>query len=118
MINSRRAAKDAVIYSLGVLGWEYLESPNSIFEVKVSRAEQMTISLDEPNAITIESKCRFPLPLFDWGKNKKNVQQFLVHFDGKEVRDAKLPSKEPDYLDASGKSPIDRLIGAKDEKAY
>jgi hypothetical protein len=115
LINSRHATKDAVIYSLGVLGWEYTEA-NGIFVVKVSRAERMIISVDEPNTITIESKCKVPMQCFDWGQNKKNVEQFLVHFDGKEQREAKLPN-EPNYLDAAGKSPIERLIDTKDEKA-
>jgi hypothetical protein len=114
LLGSRNAAKDAVIHSLDELGWKYSEVFDGAFEASVritpwSWGEHVNILLNEPNHITIESICIFPLQIFDWGKNKQNVELFLKHFEAREMRNLKHLT-EPNYLDASGRSPLGVLV--------
>ena len=46
----------------------------------LSWGENFTVSLMSPGIIEISSSCRSPLQVFDWGKNRRNVDQFLAYF--------------------------------------
>lgn len=46
-----------------------------------SWGETIVVSMSEvaDNTVTeIESRCKFPVQIIDWGKNKRNVQ-YIVH---------------------------------------
>lgn len=114
LLGSRQAARDAVVFSLDAAGWRYSEVSDGVFKAKVglngwSWGERLTVTLEEPNHITIESKCVYPLQCLDWGKNKQNVDLFLVHFEAREMRNVKN-STEPDYIDSAGRSPLRALV--------
>lgn len=76
----------------------------------LSWGETVTISLDEDDSVTVRSACRNPLQLFDWGQNKRNVDQFISLFSIRQIREAKCDFKQPVYLDDQGKTPVDRMI--------
>lgn len=46
----------------------------------LSWGEQITVSLTqgaEGADVVVRSECSFPLQIFDWGKNKENVERIL-----------------------------------------
>jgi hypothetical protein len=43
-----------------------------------SWGEKIQITFHGTNSFTITSKCTFPAQWFDWGKNKSNVNTFLM----------------------------------------
>ena len=112
LVGARRAAREALEYTFNILGWDYeMVNPN-LFRAKVSLTsnswgETFTVSLETPDVVEIKSACNF-FQLFDWGKNKNNVDQFLAHFSQKELRETML---EPPMVhhDESGRTPVERL---------
>lgn len=112
---SRRAAREAVSHTLGLLDWPFETPDNDTFRAKIklspaSWGERITISLSEPGMLEIRSVCLYPLQLFDWGKNKQNVTRFLALFEPKAAREAKLPREEPQHFDSDGKTPVERAL--------
>ena len=64
------------------LGWSCYQSSPTSFNSSVSMGwlswgENITIDFSYPTWVTVTSQSAFPLTLFDWGKNQKNVDQFL-----------------------------------------
>lgn len=117
---SRSTARDAVVYAFEMLGWRFVNPELDVFVANVggsafSWGERMIISLSDPGKIRMKSSCF--LQLFDWGKNKRNVTDFLTHFSGRLLRDNLIGEKEPMYLDESGNTPIDRVIGELDKRS-
>ncbi len=114
LTGSRQAARDAIIYTLELLGWDYVMPDSDFFVARVrmsgmSWGETFTVSLTAEGVAEIRSSCS-QFQLFDWGKNKQNVDRFLVHFSQKEIREARLGQKEPIYLDEAGDTPVERIL--------
>ena len=115
IVGSRNDAREAIRYVLGLLGWKF-ESPDpdtyiaSLSMNALSWGEKITISLVRPDFLSIESKCSFPFQLFDWGKNRSNVRQFVSIFEPKAVRDAKLQIGQLTNFDEEGKTPLERAL--------
>lgn len=42
-----------------------------------SWTEMVTIKVQTSGLVTVNSKCSFPLQIFDWGKNSRNVKLFF-----------------------------------------
>jgi hypothetical protein len=115
LVGSRQTARDAVVYAFELVGWDYAMIDPYHFRARVrmtgmSYGEIVIVSLAVPGSLKIISAGRWPLQVFDWGKNKRNVKQFLVYFSAKEIRDCKMGSKEPEYLDEAGNTPVDRML--------
>ena len=69
--------------ALQSLGWSCYQSSPTSFNSSVSMGwlswgENITIDFSHPSWIHVTSKCAFPLQLFDWGKNQKNIDRFLA----------------------------------------
>ena len=69
--------------ALQSLGWSCYQSSPTSFNSSVSMGwlswgENITIDFSHPTWVTVTSKSAFPLTLFDWGKNQKNVDRFLA----------------------------------------
>jgi hypothetical protein len=66
-----------------MLRWTSREMPGmftaSVPMSLLSWGEEITIRLYQ-DCFSIESKCAMPLTLIDWGKNQKNIDQFLAAF--------------------------------------
>ena len=115
LVGSRKGAHEAVIGTFETLGWRHEAVSVDVYRVQVpmnvfSWGETLTVTLTDESTALIESKCRWPLQLFDWGQNKRNVDQFTTIFAIRDIREAKGDYKDPVYLDEKGRTPINRTI--------
>jgi hypothetical protein len=90
LFGNRQTGREAVIYALDLLRWEYEALDIDRFRARIrmggaSWGEQVYITLGE-GEIEVRSVCSFP-QIFDWGKNKHNVEEFFGHFAAKEFRE-------------------------------
>lgn len=46
-----------------------------------SYGEDLTVEVSDGGGVTVESVCRFPLQLVDWGKNARNCRRLLDAID-------------------------------------
>jgi hypothetical protein len=117
LAGSRQNARGAVIHALDVLQWPYQMEGKDIFRVSLaanilSWGENVVVSL-EPGIVKIKSICKLPTQVFDWGRNKQNVKQFLTYFEPSEIRNQQIENAEP-FLDLTGNTPLERVF-AEDE---
>ena len=73
----------AVVKAAERVGWGGLADTDRGFKFTIginfwSWGENITIALDDAGTVTVKSVCSFPLQIFDWGKNRKNVQRFFA----------------------------------------
>jgi len=71
----------AVPMALNQLGWKWHNTGPAIFKASASfnlasYGEDITVDITQSPVVTVSSRCIFPLQLFDWGKNAKNVANF------------------------------------------
>jgi hypothetical protein len=60
--------------------------------------------------------CWSQLQLFDWGKNRRNVDSFLAHFSARQQRDSLIADMtDKSLVDNLGGTPITRLFDPPDE---
>jgi hypothetical protein len=114
LLGDRQTAREAVTYALDALEWPYSAADRDHFRATVpmnmmSWGETIFISITD-GRIAIRSVCSLPLQLFDWGKNKQNVEQFLARFSPKELRKTMTPQLDSQYFDKSGMTPVGRLL--------
>ncbi len=112
---SRSSARNAVAHAFDRIGWHFEMLDADTFKAFVSVSgyswgEFVTVSLSEASILQIRSACR-NWQIIDWGKNKKNVEQFLSLFEARAAREEQLNGGEPAYLDDDGKTPVERVIG-------
>lgn len=115
MVGSRQDAREAVLGTFDALGWRHEVINVDVYRVRMpmngfSWGETITISLTDEGTTLVESKCRWPLQIIDWGQNKRNALQFTARFTIREIREAKSDYKNPIYLDDMGHTPVERLI--------
>lgn len=115
MPGDRRSAREAAIATFDSLGWQYgLVDPDQ-FRVNMPLSamtwgETLTVSLSTPGMIVVESKCAFPMQIIDWGKNKRNVRQFVDGFLARVTHLATAGGSESVFIDNDGKTPVDRVF--------
>lgn len=112
LAGSGYTARRAVIETFEALGWEFAEIDSYSFNSKIpmsgaSWGETLTVSL-EPGVAKVRSACRFQL--IDWGKNKRNVREFVARFSIKEITDARFFEAREQFLDKKGDSPLQSLL--------
>jgi hypothetical protein len=112
----RDAARHAIVETLEALGWQY-EKPHPdsyIAKTRVnmlSYGEKVRIHFTENASLEIRSTCAMPSQLFDWGKNKTNVDGFVRLFMAKASRMHKLwPARETPGFDDDGNTPLQRAL--------
>lgn len=87
---------DAASRALQALRWDYrAESPYK-FHVNrpfsfISYGENMTISIFRDSTIDVYSVTKNPQPSYDYGKNQRNINRFLLQLD----RELGLVKEEP-----------------------
>jgi len=73
------------VNALNALGWKYSAlSPYQFSIINAScltRGESIAIHINQDGTVNVRSKCYWPIQLFDWGRNKKNVSQFFAWLD-------------------------------------
>ena len=110
---SRQAAREVIRSVMGLLGWEYSELHADLFIAKIpvsgsSWGERITVTLESPGRVVIKSSC-LDFQVFDWGKNKKNVNDFLQRYH---LREPWLvaASSDPGMIDSDGTTPLQKVI--------
>lgn len=116
---SRQTAREAVEYTLGLLGLSFslLNTDTFLLTTPISGSswgEIIRISLAEPGSLYIESKC-YGFQVIDWGKNKKNVSDFLALFDANAIRNAKLLNEISENFERDTESRVDRFLDENKE---
>ncbi len=113
--SDRRSIREAIVQTFRLIGWEY-ETPHSDkFVAKIpingsSWGEKLTVRFTDDGRIEIESKCS-PFPqLLDWGKNRKNVEQFLKLLTAKAERFSKMRSIDESQFDTKTSTPLERAL--------
>ncbi len=111
---SRSSARNVVAHAFDRIGWHFEMLDADTFKAFVSVSgyswgEFVTVSLSEASILQIRSTCR-NWQVVDWGKNKKNVEQFLSLFEARAAREEQLNGGESAYLDDCGKTPVERVI--------
>lgn len=109
----RKNARETVRSIFDLLGWQYTEHHADHFTAIVpvshsSWGEKVTVTLEPPGMLKVHSICRFP-QIFDWGKNKRNIDSFIDRFSLRELRYAKT-SEETAQFDKEGKTPLERAL--------
>jgi hypothetical protein len=112
---SSRIVREAIIRTLELLSWSYsVDESESLFVGQVpgglmSWGEELVISLVDEPVIRITSACR-AWQVFDWGKNRSNVDRFIDLLVGRVSYVAAMSGPPPVYLDDHGQTPVERLI--------
>ena len=78
----------------------------------LSWGEEIKVKLHSDKRISIESRCIYPLQLFDWGKNKRNVQLLIAKFNfaAKKIREFEDHNGISSAFDKEGFSRVERII--------
>jgi len=111
----RETAREIVPYSFQLLGWPLEVIDRDTYHARVSMSggswgERVEVSLADPATLVIQSRGILPTQIFDWGKNKRNVDRFCEIFEAKSITESKLPRQPPRYLDSDAKTPIQRAL--------
>ena len=74
--------RESVSAGLGQTGWTVLETTKHSIRAKIginlwTVGETIQITFIDDETIEIHSKCRWPTQIFDWGKNKRNVNTLV-----------------------------------------
>lgn len=75
--------RNAVKETLNALSWPLTESTSDAFIASTnmnarSCGEKVVISFLLENSVSVTSKCAMPTQCLDWGKNKANVDKFMM----------------------------------------
>lgn len=111
---SRQTAREAIEYAANLRGWSLSQPDSDTFTTRTqmsgfSWGEAISISLSEGGILNVESKC-YPFQIFDWGKNKQNVTQFLILFESRVIRDVKLLNEISEQFERDSESRVDRFL--------
>ena len=83
-----------------------------------SWGEQVAIRLSYDGAVTVRSRCQgIMFQIFDWGKNKRNVDSFFDLLMARGPRVSLMSSlNETPHFDKEGKTPLQRAISNEESK--
>jgi hypothetical protein len=117
-VGSRNDTRAAIIGVFEALSWSFKLAGPDLYEVQMptsasSGGETLTVSLTDEGTVVVASKCRF-FQVYDWGQNKRNVNEFAARFSPREIREALLGQNEPAYLSESGQTPVERMISTNE----
>ena len=112
---SHSVVRDAIERTFELFCWNH--SVNESRSVVVARVpgglvswgEEFVVSLVDEPVMRITSTCRL-WQMFDWGKNRKNVDRFTELFLSEVDYFTTLDGPSPIYLDDGGQTPVERLI--------
>lgn len=97
------------------LGWRYEKVSSETIVAKIplnmsSYGERLTVFVDDEGAVHARSVCVWPMNLFDWGKNKQNLDKLFMCLLSS-IRNSDLnPYEAPSAVDEMGESPLERAL--------
>lgn len=105
----------AVEQTLGDIRWKYDEPEEGLFRASVSVSlssfgETFSIKTRQRGVIEIESRCKWPSQIIDWGKNKANIREFLARFQSNLEEYTREKTAANARFEADGDSRIERII--------
>jgi len=113
----RAVLREAIAGVLDTLGWSFRSDTADEFVARApmsgfSWGERVTIHLSYNGAVTVRSKCEGVMfQIFDWGRNKRNVDSFFDLLMAKGPRVSLVASlDEKQHFDEDGKTPVQRAI--------
>ncbi len=118
-LGSIDSAKESAIYILNLFGWNPEIKGQYFITAQVplsgmSWGEIITISFELSGVVRVQSRGKYPFQVFDLGRNRANVNNFISLFNAKDIRNAKLPSPDPIHHDLTGRSPVERALNNAD----
>ena len=112
---SHSVVRDAIERTFELFCWNYsADESRSLFIARVpgglvSWGEEFVVSLADEPVMRITSTCKL-WQMFDWGKNRKNVDRFIELFVGEVDYFTTLDRPPRVYVDDRGQTPLERLI--------
>lgn len=105
----------AVEQTLGELGWKYEEPEEGLLRASVtvslsSFGETFSIRTRQRGIVEIESRCKWPSQVIDWGKNRANIREFLERFHPIKERFKQDKIAANARFEADGESRVERVI--------
>ena len=115
----RDAASSAIEYAFDLLRWKLMSADGGKFIGRVSASvmswgERIEVTFVGPDDLEIASFCFSPLQVFDWGKNRRNVEVFLQIFEKQAALAKSSKRAELRYLDENGRTPTERALSDPD----
>ena len=106
--------RESVSAGLGQTGWTVLETTKHSIRAKIginlwTFGETIQITFIDDETIEIHSKCRWPTQMFDWGKNKRNVNTLVNLIEGR-CRSYNPKPKETDVKEREWKDVKNRSL--------
>jgi hypothetical protein len=112
---NRQTAREAINETLAVLDWSFDSPHPDFYKAKIffsgwTWGEKLTVHFSDSGVIEVQSRCA-PIPqLFDWGKNRANVERFIDLLTAKAERIAKMNSLTELRFDTSESTPLERVL--------
>jgi hypothetical protein len=98
-------------------GWRYEEESEGTFIGKIpmgiwSYGERLTVSIHRDGTLEVRSVCVWPMQIFDWGKNERNIDKLFQNMTTVRNRPLGLDVL-PSAFDEDGTSPLERALRDK-----
>jgi hypothetical protein len=119
--SDRDSIREAVVQTFRSIGWEYEVFHPNKFVARIpingsSWGEKLTVRITDDGQIEVESRCS-PFPqLFDWGKNRKNVEQFIELMTAKAERFSMKRSLDRPQFDTETSTPLERALSDENQR--
>jgi hypothetical protein len=105
-----------IVQTFEELGWPFSETESGAMSAILganmsSWGEVVTVEVMHDGLIAVESACRVPFQVFDWGKNRQNVREFICRLQQNEIRYSSVdPGSEDDEFEKDASSRVDKLF--------
>ena len=111
----RVTAREAICEAFLELEWKYevIDVDNYRGWVRISGeswGEKVEVSIIDGDVLKVTSACRLITQCLDYGKNRRNVSNFLRTFESKCIGIRRNAQPASPTIDEHGRSPVDRLI--------
>jgi hypothetical protein len=101
------------------LEWSFESTGTGTFIARIpanmnSWGEIVTVTVDDAGTVDAESRCAWPAQIFDWGKNRSNLNEFHAALL-RAIRNSELDPASPSRSDDDdGATPLERAIRSSD----
>jgi hypothetical protein len=110
--------RQLVSEAFAMAGWRFEVEDERTFVAKIpmgiwSYGERLTVSIHQDGILEARSVCVWPMQIFDWGKNERNIDKFFQNLTTY-VRNRPLGLDVlPAAFDEEGSTPVERALRDK-----